>query len=113
VGVKKSEAKVELDGRAEVVRLSDAQASEAVLDPAKGLRLICDAIERTMAKNQGRPRSAALLAASIDNMQSVRDLFGPSTRRTIFTPPDRAWRKYVWSARSIGRENIGYPVDGV
>src|ERR1051326_7393143 len=89
------------------------QASEAVLDPAKGLRLICDTIERTMAKNQGRPRSAALLAASIDNMQSVRDLFGPSTRRTIFTPPDRAWRKYVWSARSIGRENIGYPVDGV
>lgn len=75
---------MELDGRAEVVRLSDAQASEAVLDPAKGLRLLCDAIERTMAKNRGRPRSAALLAASIDNMQSVRDLFGPSTIDPVF-----------------------------
>jgi diguanylate cyclase (GGDEF)-like protein len=75
---------VELDGRAEVIRLSDAQASEAVLDPAKGLRLLCDAIERTMAKNKGRPRSAALLAASIDNMQSVRDLFGPSTVDPVF-----------------------------
>jgi GGDEF domain-containing protein len=74
---------VELEARAEVVRLSDAQASEAVLDPAKGLRLLCDVVERTIAKNKGRPRSAALLAVSIDNMQPVRD-FGPTTVEPVF-----------------------------
>jgi len=69
----------------EVISLSDAEAAASVLDPAKGLALICDVIAKSMAHNQGRPKSAALLAISIDNMRPITDLFGQMVVGPVFT----------------------------
>jgi diguanylate cyclase (GGDEF)-like protein len=68
----------------EVSSLSDAEAVACVLDPAKGLTLICDVIARSIARNQGLPKSAALLAISIDNMRPITDLFGKVVVEPVF-----------------------------
>jgi diguanylate cyclase (GGDEF)-like protein len=96
---------VDFEARTEVIRLSDAPVSEAILDPAKGLGLVCDVIERTMIKNEDRPRSAALLAVSIDNMQSVRDLFGPTTVDPVFVGLAARMRECLRASDVIARLN--------
>ena len=64
---------------------SDADATACVLDPAMGLAVIRDVIARSMARNQGQPKSAALLAISIDNMRPITDLFGQMVVEPVFT----------------------------
>jgi diguanylate cyclase (GGDEF)-like protein len=77
---------MESDGRTEgeVISLSDADATTCVLDPAMGLALIRDVIARSMARNQRQPKSAALLAISIDNMRPITELFGQMVVEPLF-----------------------------
>ena len=56
-------------------------------------------------KNEGRPRSAALLAVSIDNMQSVRDLFGPTTIDPVFVGLAARMRECLRASDVIARLN--------
>src|ERR1044071_1797127 len=76
---------MEFDPRSELISISNDDAAACVLDLEKGLVLLIKAIEACRRRNEGRPRSAALLAVSIDNMQSVTDLFGPHVTEPVFT----------------------------
>jgi diguanylate cyclase (GGDEF)-like protein len=76
---------MEIETRSELIRVSDADASACVLDPATGIALLSEAIEECIRRNAARPKSAALLAVSIDNMQSITDLFGASVVEPVFT----------------------------
>ena len=71
--------------RAVVISLPDAEDPACILDAARGRALICDVIERSMARNYDVPKSSALLAVSIDNMRSIIDLFGDAVIEPIFT----------------------------
>jgi diguanylate cyclase (GGDEF)-like protein len=96
---------MEVDERVGVAALgfSGEEIREYVLDPAKGLGLICDAIEKTMVKNEDRPKSAALLAVSIDNMRSITDLFGPEIVDPVFVDLNRRMRDCLRASDVIAR----------
>src|SRR5689334_6685948 len=68
----------------ELVHLSTEEATACALDSGKGLTLLLDAIQKCIVRNEHRPRSSAFLAVSIDNMQSVTDLFGESVAEPVF-----------------------------
>jgi len=74
-----------LKPRSELINLSDNNASTYVLDPAKGLALLSETIDDCMNRHAAYPRSAALLAVSIDNLQSITDLFGSNVIEPVFT----------------------------
>ena len=76
---------MEIETRSELIRASDVEASACVLDPAAGIALLSKAIEECIERNAARPKSAALLAVSIDNLQSITDLFGVSVVEPVFT----------------------------
>jgi len=76
---------MEFDPRSELISISNDDAAACVLDLEKGLVLLIKAIDACRHRNEGRPRSAALLAVSIANMQSVTDLFGPHVTEPVFT----------------------------
>jgi diguanylate cyclase (GGDEF)-like protein len=71
--------------RAEVTSLPAAEESAYIFDTAQGRALICDVIERSMARNYDVPKSSALVAVSIDNLQSIIDLFGDVVTEPVFT----------------------------
>lgn len=75
---------MEIDTRSELMAVSDKDASVYVLEPEKGLALLYQAIEACITRNQGRPRSAALLAVSVENVQSIVDLFGSNVIEPVF-----------------------------
>src|SRR5512138_2508488 len=75
----------DLTARDNIVSLSTDEASACVLDSTKGLALIREAIEKSMARNASHPKSAALLAVSVDNMSAFTDLFGDVVIDRIFT----------------------------
>jgi len=66
------------------VLVSTEEAMACSLDSAKGVTLLIDAIQKCIVRNEHRPRSSAFLAVSIDNMQSVTDLFGESVAEPVF-----------------------------
>jgi diguanylate cyclase (GGDEF)-like protein len=69
---------------AQIVCLSSEEATDCVLDPERGLELLREALETCVARNEHRPRSSAFIAISLDNMQSITDLFGAAVAEPVF-----------------------------
>jgi GGDEF domain-containing protein len=69
---------------AQIVCLSSEEATDCVRDPERGLELLREALETCVARNEHRPRSSAFIAISLDNMQSITDLFGAPVAEPVF-----------------------------
>jgi diguanylate cyclase (GGDEF)-like protein len=69
---------------AQIVCLSSEEATDCVRDPERGLELLREALETCVARNEHRPRSSAFIAISLDNMQSITDLFGAAVAEPVF-----------------------------
>ena len=69
---------------AQIVCLSSEEATDCVRDPERGLELLREALETCVARNEHRPRSSAFIAISLDNMQSITDLFGVAVAEPVF-----------------------------
>jgi diguanylate cyclase (GGDEF)-like protein len=69
---------------AEIVRLSGAEATTCILDPERGLTLLRDVLEKRIAQAEYRARCSAFLAVSIDNVQSITELFGDVVAEPVF-----------------------------
>jgi diguanylate cyclase (GGDEF)-like protein len=69
---------------AQVVCLSNEEATDCVRYPERGLELLRDALETCVARNEHRPRSSAFIAISIDNMQNITDFFGEAVGEPVF-----------------------------
>jgi len=69
---------------AQIVCLSNEEATDCTRDPERGLELLRGALETCIARNEHRLRSSAFIAVSIDNMQNITDLFGDAVAEPVF-----------------------------
>jgi diguanylate cyclase (GGDEF)-like protein len=69
---------------AEIVRLAGEEATTCILDPERGLALLRDVLEKSIAQTEDRARCSAFLAVSIDNVQSITELFGDVVAEPVF-----------------------------
>jgi diguanylate cyclase (GGDEF)-like protein len=69
---------------AEIVRLSGEETTLCVLDAERGLAMLRDILENSIAQTEHRQRCSAFLAVSIDNVQSITELFGAVVAEPVF-----------------------------
>jgi diguanylate cyclase (GGDEF)-like protein len=87
----------------EVIVLSDDEKSRCTLDAIQGIALLSAGIEKSMANNKRRPKSAAIVVLSIDNLASIRYLFGIEAIEPLLIEITRRLRDCLRTSDVIGR----------
>jgi diguanylate cyclase (GGDEF)-like protein len=89
--------------RGDVIVLSDDEKSRCTLDAIQGIALLRAGIEKSMINNKRRPKSAALVVLSIDNLAPITNLFGVEVIEPLFIEITRRLRDCLRTSDVIGR----------
>ena len=89
--------------RGDVIVLSDDEKSRCTLDAIQGIALLRTSIEKSMVNNKQRPKSAALVVISIDNLTSITNLFGVEVTEPLLTEITRRLRDCLRTSDVVGR----------
>jgi diguanylate cyclase (GGDEF)-like protein len=86
-----------------IIVLSNDEAPRCALDVTLGIALLHAVIEKITRNNRGRPKSAAFVIVSVDNMASIKSLFGFEIVEVLLTGITSRLRDCLRASDVIGR----------